>query len=132
MAITFAGQSFPGIVLPYSPDPPQSKSIQRSFMGVAGESFIQSPPGGRLIAVPMWVYGGYRIIDALTLYIESLDRLIDEVGTLTITNAVGAETFTDCAFKGFKREASIVKDIAGTLDGGYFTRGVYVFYQLRA
>lgn len=109
----------------------QRKTVK--FWGLIGEGELVGQRGGRWIDVFIWLHGNYTSAAALTRELESLDRMVGRHGDLVITGSY-SRRFRNCTFDGFTpagERGGPIRDVAGTLDGGWWTAGNLRWRQLR-
>lgn len=110
--------------------PPRLQTRRRKYWGLHGESEILGFPGGRAIAVPMFIHAAYASVNEIGTVLKALDNLVGANATLTL-NGTYTQVFNNCTFEGFERDADILPDIAGTMNNSYWTHGILHFYQLQ-
>ena len=128
----------PGMHEPVMPGPYDLKTVRATFFGLPGESEIIGFRNGRNLECRHWLYGNYATPAALVADLQRMEGFVGSHGLLVMTAFDGAtvEEFHNCTFLGFERELIddvnyLLKDMAGTLDGGWFARGVLRWRQLR-
>ena len=99
MALSFRGQSFPGIhgELKFSPWEPQV--IRTQYFGVEGQSEIRGSRGGRDIMCESFWANSYSTAAALEAAIESINRDCPINGRLVTSGAI-ARTEENCTLNG--------------------------------
>lgn len=133
--LTFNG-AIDGTHGPVTMEPPLLHSKIVKFWGVNGETELRGGRGGRILECRIWLHNGYSTYRALGRELESLDRRVGTHGTLTIRGNGGYQRqFRNCTFLGFTPDglpgSGPVRDVAGTLDGGWWIAGTLRWRQLR-
>lgn len=133
-ALTFGGVDITGIVERFTVGPPGTQLYRRHFSGIVGESELRGGLGGRTIEVQIVLAGDFDDRESLrAAYEDQLNRdLVQTNDTLTYSATDFDASYPECTFLGFFPDGrGPLLDEGGTLDGGWFCRGVLVFRQLR-
>jgi hypothetical protein len=133
-AIDFGGVPIGGIVEIFNVPPPATQLYRRHFSGVFGESELRGAIGGRTIEVGIVIADGFATREALTDFYETdLNIVLMQQNATLVYNAPDyVREYNNCTFEGFHPSPrGPLEDEAGTLDGGWYIRGVLVFRQLR-
>jgi hypothetical protein len=136
--IVFEGVEIRGVVERFPVPPPELQAYRVHFSGVHGEHELRGGKGGRTLEIQIVLADQWLSkLQLVEFYNQTLNRdLINTNGTLTYryAEAEGGENvqeFDDCTFQGFfedPRQGPLL-DVSGTMDGGWWVRGVLVFRQ---
>lgn len=106
------------------------------YPGVRGETEIRGDIRGRELSCEIMVFDNLTAIDAERLLARFEVDWVGNHGTLVCTPENDAQpqaTYRNVTYMGFERDQSTpapLLDIASTLDGGYWFRGIARFYQI--
>ncbi len=133
MTFAFAGYSFPAINEHMYETPPEAPARISHYWGLSGDTEIRSGGGSRLIHLRVVLRDNYPTYAALAERLRLLHRLVNTHGSLHIVGTVN-RSFANCTFLGFSqgqdRGDGPLPDIAGTMGGGWWIRGVCTWRDL--
>jgi hypothetical protein len=104
---------------------------RNQFPGVIGVSELMGGPGARPFIFDMWIHHSFSTDDGLESYLTSMDNHVGANGALSLTLSPGGstKTFEDVTFDGWRRLWGPIRDVAGTVDGGWVC-GVELFFAI--
>lgn len=132
MGLEFNGLQIPGLFGQVQIGGRLAQVQRTKFWGVNGESEIRGGWGSRPIIIQHTLYGDYQNNAQAMAFLEQLDSMTAKNGALRLSNAVVSKTFYDCTLDGVEKPMLPMKDVAGTLDGGYWADITLHFTQLSA
>ena len=127
-SVTFNGGTLPGIPEHLHRGEPHLQLREVHFWGLVGAAAILGQRKGRILTIQHVVHNQFATYAALTAELAKLYAAVGESGDLTITNTDNGytETFRHCVYLGFTTGVDArdgpLKDVAGTLDGGWWCR----------
>lgn len=135
MALAFVGLPIPGTHTRAEASPPRIVAKRTHFAGLNGvvENLLGNE--GRPLRYFITIHHPLlRTAAQITALLAQLDDKVGAHGVLSETGNI-TRTYKHVTFDGFEQTLDILRDYAGTLNGGtvgYFTQGYLNFYQLSA
>lgn len=130
MALEFNGFEIPGLFGRVYIGGRAHQSQRTKFWGLDGESEISGGWGARPIVINHTFFGDYQSYNDITAALDDLDRRTGANGRLSLLNSAMNWEFYDVTFDGAEKLFAPMRDVAGTLDGGYWTELILYFTQL--
>lgn len=116
-------------------DPPQLITRRVHYVGLDGETEIESGVTGRRLYCTFLLHDEYRTVADLEVWLSILEHtIVGRHGTVATDLGETFQSFPHTTFEGFKRDPqqpAPLKDYAGTIDGGWWIKGTLEFYQVR-
>lgn len=136
MTVTFGGVTFAGTHSSHSSSPASVQSRIIKLWNVPGELELLGGPGGRDVVIPIVLHDSYGAFLDLRLQMQIYEELVGTNEELQISSGGFADVFRSSTYHGFEvigdpRDGPL-KDVAGTLDGGWWWRGTLKFRSLEA
>jgi len=134
--VKFNGHTLNGTLLHQHRAPRTVQQRPLHFWGVVGAGWLMGQRKEREIVLDHLLHNNFAKYTNLAAEMAKWDTYAGESGTLVITNTDNGvtETFPDCVYQGYYNAPEPadgpLKDVAGTLDGGWFIRLFHRFVQL--
>lgn len=120
----------PGVVLSMQMSARELQQVTTKFWGVDGESRISGGLAGRMIEVPVIVYGDQFSTRAkLADWFDDLEDFQGKTGTLRITSSVNRPAIKDVSFDSAIMVTDPKIDEAGSLGGSAWAIVRFLFRQ---
>lgn len=136
MSFTFDGLEVACVNLHLQVAPPDLPVRRQRYWGLLGETEIRSLPAGRPIVLDCILRDNFATYAELAALLDRLDLLVGRHGNLSVLDPVNGlnRYFGRATFHGFHPGedafAGPKLDEAGTLGGGWWVRGVCLWYDL--
>lgn len=124
MAVSFGSTIIASTAGKTNPGDWTVRTSTNSTFGADGETWIGGGRSSRSLEVPVWIYGGFGTRQQLLTYLETINQLENQAGTMTNDSS----TYDNCRFITLRETHRI--HYSGQHSSWMF-RGVAVFVQAR-
>lgn len=124
MAVSFGSTTIASTAGKTKASPWNVKTSTNSTFGADGENWVGGGRTSRTLEVPVWIFGGFGTRQQLLTFLETINQLENQAGTLTNDGT----TYDNCRFVTLQESQPI--HYSGQ-HASWMFRGVAVFIQTR-